>query len=107
MKKGNTNNPNGRPTGKPNKVTTDLKSFITEIIEQNREAIKRDLLTLEPYQRLIIIERLMRFVVAPEKITQSIELLPEKQPTVIRFIGLDGEDNDFIKYDHSKSIKES
>jgi len=106
MIKGKTNNPNGRPAGTPNKVTTDLKAFITEIIEQSREAIKSDLLTLEPYQRLIILERLMRFVVAPEKTTQSIEILPERPVTLIRFVGLDGEDNDYIKYDHSQSITE-
>lgn len=107
MEKGKTNNPNGRPTGKPNKVTADVKKLITEVINENIEAIRGDLKTLEPYQRLVIIERFMRYVVAPEKAIQSIEVLPERKPCLIQFVGLDGEDNDFIKYDHSKSIKES
>ena len=59
MRKGKTNNPNGRPKGSPNKVTSDVKAFITDIIESNRETIVSDLQALEPYQRLTILERLM------------------------------------------------
>lgn len=78
MSKGKTNNPNGRPKGKPNKISTDLKAFITEIIEQNRETIKSDLQALEPYQRLVIIDRMMRFVIAPEQPKQT----PDPKPYI-------------------------
>ena len=36
MRKGKTNNPNGRPKGSPNKVTSDVKAFISDIIEENK-----------------------------------------------------------------------
>ena len=67
MGKGKTNNPNGRPKGSPNKVTSDVKAFIADVIESNRETIISDLQALEPYQRLTILERLMRYVIAPEQ----------------------------------------
>jgi hypothetical protein len=85
MEKGKTNNPNGRPIGKPNKITTDLKAFIADIVDMNREAIINDLEALEPYQRLIILEKLLRFVVPQEKGLQSIEVKPEKISPVIIF----------------------
>ena len=90
MEKGKTNNPNGRPIGTPNKITADLKAFIADIVEMNREAIKRDLEALEPYQRLVILEKLMRFVIPQEKGIQSIEVRPEQIVPIICF----GDDNE-------------
>ena len=92
MSKGITNNPNGRPIGTPNKITADLKAFIADIVEMNREAIKRDLEALEPYQRLVILEKLMRFVIPQEKSTQSIEVKPERLAPIIIFSDDDTED---------------
>ena len=85
MIKGKTNNPNGRPVGTPNKVTTDLKAFIADVIELNREAILSDLQALEPYQRLVIIDRMMRFVIAPEQPKQIPEPRPDRPIPIIDF----------------------
>ncbi len=52
----------GRVKGTPNKVTTSLKEFIKNLIDDNREQIIADMKELEPYQRLTFIERLIGYV---------------------------------------------
>lgn len=72
MKKGKTNNPNGRPKGKPNKVTAELKDWINQIISDNKNQVVDDLKKLEPKDRLQILERLMQYVV-PKQQSISVE----------------------------------
>lgn len=52
----------GRAKGTPNKVNATLKEFIKNLIDDNRSQIIADLKDLEPYQRLLFIERLMGYV---------------------------------------------
>lgn len=52
----------GRTKGTPNKVTASLKDFIANLIDENREQVIADLRELEPYQRLLFIERLIGYV---------------------------------------------
>lgn len=59
----------GRAKGTPNKVTSSLRSFLLSLINDNREQIERDLLDLQPYQRLCIIERFICYVIP--KISQD------------------------------------
>jgi len=61
QRKGQTGNPNGRPKGTPNKVTTDLRTWINEILNNNRRQITNDLKKLEPYQRIAIFEKLLGY----------------------------------------------
>ena len=63
MKKGHTNNPNGRPKGTPNKITQDVRQWISTVIEDNRQQMEQDLKAIEPKDRLIILERLMQYIV--------------------------------------------
>ena len=72
LKKGMTNNPAGRPAGKQNKVTSELKAWITELINTNREQFEIDLKTIEPEKRLLLLEKLMSFVI-PKMQSVSIE----------------------------------
>ncbi|GAB6395248.1 MAG: hypothetical protein MdMp024_1571 [Bacteroidales bacterium] len=68
--KGQTGNPNGRPKGSPNKVTAELREWITGLIAGNREQFDSDWQALEPYQRLVLLEKLLAYVLpkpAPEK----------------------------------------
>ena len=65
--KGKTNNPNGRPKGKPNKVTTELKTWIKNLIEDNREVLEKDLQELEPRDRWAIIEKLMSYTIPKQR----------------------------------------
>jgi hypothetical protein len=62
LSKGMTNNPNGRPKGVPNKSTNDLRQWVGEFIEGQREQIVKDWQALEPKDRIIMFEKLMRFV---------------------------------------------
>lgn len=61
LKKGTTNNPNGRPKGKPNKATSDMRTFLSELLGKNKLQIERDLKKLEPKDRLMILERFMQY----------------------------------------------
>ena len=61
LKKGQTGNPNGRPKGKPNKVTSEVRTWLAELIDKNRTQIVRDLKALEPKDRLIVLEKFMQY----------------------------------------------
>jgi len=60
--KGKTGNPNGRPKGSPNKVTSSVKSWISQLLDDNREQIKQDFKKLDPKDRIAMFERLMQYV---------------------------------------------
>jgi hypothetical protein len=62
LTKGITNNPNGRPKGIPNKSTNDLRQWVGEFIDGQRDQIVSDWQALEPRERLQMFEKLMRFV---------------------------------------------
>ena len=86
MKKGQTNNPSGRPKGTPNKITADLRMKINAIVENQIDSIEKDLQSLEPMQRLQIVEKLISYCV-PKLQAQSFEIdfqnLSEQQLDVI------------------------
>lgn len=62
LKKGAILNPTGRPKGSTNKTTTELRDFISTLIDENREKIISDLAELEPKERIKTILEMMRFV---------------------------------------------
>lgn len=61
--KGKTNNPNGRPKGSKNKVTTEVRDWISKVIDKQRPQLEKDLKLLEPAERWRIVEKLMSYVV--------------------------------------------
>lgn len=63
QKKGHSGNLKGRPRGTANKITIELKSWVTNLINQNRQTLELDLSLMEPRERWQIIERLMQFVI--------------------------------------------
>lgn len=51
----------GRKQGTPNKTTKTAREWITSLIDKNRVQIEKDLKSLEPKDRLMILEKLMKF----------------------------------------------
>lgn len=86
MKKGQTNNPSGRPKGTPNKITADLRTKINAIVENQIDHIEADLQALEPKERLMIVEKFLSYCL-PKLQAQSFEIdfqnLSEQQLDVI------------------------
>ena len=71
-KKGTTNNPAGRPKGTPNRVTTDLRKWVENLVGKNLSKMEKDLILLDPKDRLVIFERLMQYAL-PKLQSISIE----------------------------------
>jgi hypothetical protein len=81
-RKGQTNNPAGRPKGKPNKITANLKAAISDFLNENWDQITQDWLTLEPEKRLQFYEKLIRYVVPPAA-DELARLTPEQLDQLI------------------------
>lgn len=79
--KGKTNNPNGRPKGVPNKVTSNLREWINKFLEDNQEQIKSDWKRLDPRDRITLFEKLLKYsipVLQATAITTEFDKLSEE-----------------------------
>ena len=61
FKKGVSGNVKGRPKGTRNRITCDMRAFVSNLLDDNREQIESDLAQLKPYERLSIFEKLMSY----------------------------------------------
>lgn len=61
LQKGQTNNTSGRPKGSTNKVTKDLREWITAFINRNTQQIEQDWQALEPKERILMFEKLLKY----------------------------------------------
>jgi len=59
---GKTNNPNGRPKGRPNKITKDLREILKSIISQELEKIPETLKGLSDKERLDVVLKLLPYI---------------------------------------------
>jgi hypothetical protein len=86
LKPGTTNNPAGRPRGKGNQITTEMKQFLSDLLDENKEQIRNDLMNTPPIKRLQIFIQLLQYVLpkptAPDYKTEmlQLELLLSKTP---------------------------
>lgn len=63
QRKGNTNNPNGRPKGIPNKTTQEMRSLIQVFVEKNIEGLQQEYDKLESSEKFRVLERFMQYIV--------------------------------------------
>jgi hypothetical protein len=70
LKKGMTNNPNGRPAGTPNKLTGQLRVRINDFLSTNWEKMQNDFDALEPKDRLSFYEKLLQYGLPKLQATQ-------------------------------------
>ena len=59
--KGQSGNISGRPVGATNKSTNKLRDWITEFLEENKDRIQEDWLLLEPKDRIVLFEKLLKY----------------------------------------------
>ena len=98
MEKGKTNNPNGRPKGTPNKITQDMRVWLSAVIDKNRKQMEKDLKRLEPKDRLQILEKLMQYVIPKQQAVSAdidfARLTDEQLDAVIDKLTKDIDDED-------------
>lgn len=80
----------GRQAGTPNKVSSKLKDFLTDVLDENREQIRKDLKSLEPKDRLTILEKFMQYV-TPKKHEEDIDNPFPFGVVKVKYIGSDDE----------------
>lgn len=71
--KGKTNNPNGRPKGSPNKVTSTIRGWLVELINNNKERIERDFAELDPKDRLAMLEKFLPYLLPKVENAKEVE----------------------------------
>lgn len=60
--KGKTGNPNGRPKGVPNKVTATIRSWLVNVINDNRQLFEQDLKNLDSKERLELLQKMLPYL---------------------------------------------
>jgi hypothetical protein len=61
FKKGESGNVTGRPVGTINKNTNKLRDWITDFLEENKDRVREDWLLLEPKDRIVLFEKLLKY----------------------------------------------
>jgi len=61
FKKGESGNITGRPVGTTNKSTNKRRDWITDFLEENKDRVKEDFLLLEPKDRIVLFEKLLKY----------------------------------------------
>ena len=76
----------GRQKGTPNKVTSNVKGWLSCLIDKNRRQIEKDLKAVKPLERLQMLEKLMQYVVPKqqtEKAAVNFENLTDEELTAL------------------------
>jgi len=72
----------GRPKGTPNKITTELREWICNFIDSNKDQLQNDWEALEPKDRIVMFEKLLKYALPTLQAVQletEFERLPEDQ----------------------------
>lgn len=62
-RKGITDNLKRYPKGSPNKITQNLRSWFSKLIDKNRDQIQRNLAALPSKERLQVLEKFMQYTI--------------------------------------------
>ncbi len=63
LHKNQTNNRSGRPKGRPNKKTAELRDKLKLFLESTFDEIQEEFKKLDPVQKLTFYEKLIKFIV--------------------------------------------
>jgi hypothetical protein len=77
FKKGKSGNPSGRRPNTPNKTSDQLRALLTSFIEANINDLQANYNQLEPKEKLICFERLIKMVLPP-LLNNELERLSEQ-----------------------------
>jgi len=61
----------GRKKGTPNKITGSVKDWLSNLIDENRLQIEKDIQALEPKERLQILEKFMQYTIPKMQSVQT------------------------------------
>lgn len=61
LQKGCTNNPNGRPVGSKNKITSPLRKRVQDFLNDNWDNLQKDFEQLDPKDRVNFYEKLLQY----------------------------------------------
>ena len=76
----------GRKKGTPNKITGDLKSWVNDLLDNNRRQFETDLKDLLPMERVKILSGMFNYVI-PKQSSISIEEQIETETQILtRFL---------------------
>lgn len=63
----------GRKQGTPNKVTSTIRNWLVELINDNRDVIAEDFAQLEPKERLVMLEKLLPYIMPKVQSADEVE----------------------------------
>ena len=63
LKKGQSNNLNGRKKGSLNKTTTEIKELMVKFVSKNIDNIQSDYDSLEAREKLMFIEKIIKLII--------------------------------------------
>ena len=104
QKKGQTGNPKGRPKGVPNKVTGTVKEWIQQVIDGNRKRFEKDLLALEPAERVKAISGLICYVLPKQQSVSIQEQINAEYDALERLIENAPDEATYISLTFEKGI---
>lgn len=72
------NNPHGRPKGTPNKLTTQTKELLADVLKNGLKSFSEDLASLEPKDRLNVLLKIASFIVPKPKPEEEARTIAEQ-----------------------------
>jgi len=81
--KGISGNPNGRPKGTRNRTTLQLQNALKAFIDANLDNLQKQYNQIEPLQKLIFFEKLLKYIMPAKTQVDFNKLAPEDIEEII------------------------